>query len=91
MLYVRDDRVDVIGGVLNFGLKFMLDGIKHSCSVVRGCFGLGLHDAKRVAHSAEVRGVLHFQYECQRAMDDDLDESAGTGWLLVRSIQVSAS
>jgi hypothetical protein len=27
-----------------------------------------------VAHRAEVRGMLHFQYECQRAVDDDLDE-----------------
>jgi hypothetical protein len=69
--------VDGVGGVLNVSLKLVLDGLEHSHSVLCGRFGFCLQDAKRVAHRAKIRRVLHFQYERQRAVDD-LPAQAGS-------------
>jgi hypothetical protein len=66
----------------------MLNSIKHSCSVNQGRFSLSLHVVKRVAHRAKVRGVLHFQCKCQRAMDNNLDKVCQHG-LAVSAINTS--
>jgi hypothetical protein len=50
--------------------------------------GLGLQGAKRVAHRAEVRGVLRFQYECQCAMGIDLHDVYRHG-LALSSLDIS--
>jgi hypothetical protein len=66
--------VEGVGGVLESCFELLLDGIRHSSSIVRSRLGLGLQDFERNALRAEVRGVLDLRYERQRAVDDDLDE-----------------
>jgi hypothetical protein len=74
--------VDGVGGVLESCFELVLDGIRHSYSIVRSRLGLGLQDVERNALRAEVRGVLHLQYERQGAVDDDLDEVCRHGLAL---------
>ena len=74
LLYVRTNGVDYFRGGLDFDLEFILKGIEYLRGALRGCFGFSLQDAERVAHRAKVGCVLYFQYERQRAINDDLHE-----------------
>jgi hypothetical protein len=74
LVYVRTNHVDCFRDGLDFVLEFILKGIEYLRGALRGCFGPSLQDAERVANRAEIGCVLYFQYERQRAMNDDLHE-----------------
>lgn len=79
-------RIDVLlygcgglSGGFGDGPEFVFEVIECLCTVVRRGRRFGRDDPKDIAYDAEVGGVLYFQDECHRAVNDGLYEVCGYG------------